>query len=361
MDILNRLGLNVGNKDETNKGDRLYYAVAENYKMSSIELENIQLKDAINETMKASSEDFKGVVDKVKSGLSNIWEKILEIFKAIRKFIKSIIDKVFRRKIKKEIDNSKEVLNTVLKDKQSTSKNSTTNTNTKTPSKRPLLLKAPEYSDINRVNIYINKYFLDNHNLVRNKLDYFATTVGDYCEVLLEKKDADTGLIPGIVEYLNSGSVDGSVFFYFRKPENVKRKFNSYIESIMEIGKAMDSNKDNFIKVDIQKNSTLSIIKNNIEEIGKLYEYIDKKYRIIDKEIGNIIKRVDRMMKSKKKEKIITDKNRDRVSMILDATKALQGIISEGTKTTLSTLYKIAVLSRLSIASENSDRSYITK
>ena len=55
MSILNRLGLNVNQTTEIEKCDRLYYAIAENYKISSIELENIKLKDAINETIATSS------------------------------------------------------------------------------------------------------------------------------------------------------------------------------------------------------------------------------------------------------------------------------------------------------------------
>ena len=365
MDILNRLGLNVENKTETNKGDRLHYAVAENYKISSIELENIQLKDAINETMKASSEDFKGVVDKVKSGLSNIWEKILEIFKAIRKFFKSIIDKIFRRKIKKDIDKSKEVINTILSGKAATSTKSTPNTNVKTESqkdtktsKTPLLLEEPEYRKKDNVDIYINIYYWDNHTEVAKIINDFSVNVNDYYDILMDKTNKDAGLIPGIAEYLNSGSTDSDVFFFLYKPKHVERKVSSFVKRIEEIGEKLDSNKDNFKKVTTTK-FNLKFIKDHTDLIGRLFEDIDKKYRVIDKEIGGIIKRVERMVKSKKKN--VTDKNKETVSKILEVTKILQGIISEGTKTTLKTLYNIALLTRLSIASENNDRSYITK
>lgn len=168
MDILNRIGLNAEDGHVDKKVDRLYYAIAENYKISSIELENIQLKDAINETMQASSEDFKGVVEKVKSGLSNIWEKILEIFKAIRKFFKSLIDKIFRRKIKKDIDKSKEVINTILSGKStigksvvSTSAKSSDKKTDNTTSKNTLLLEEPaSYKKMWFIFILINIFYM---------------------------------------------------------------------------------------------------------------------------------------------------------------------------------------------------------
>lgn len=357
MSILNRLGLNAINKTETNKVDRLYYAVAENYKISSIELENIKLKDAINETIATSSEDFKGVVSKVKSGLSNIWEKILSIFEAIRKFFRSIIDKIFRRKIKKDIDKSKEVINTILKSKTSTVSNTTTGNN-KT-SKTPLLLNAKSSIYQNPVGIYINKYFLNNHHIINNAISYFSRDVDDYCECLLEKKDSKIGLIPGVAKYLDSGSTDGDALYVFGDSANVYRDFSRLNSSMEEIGNEMEANKDNFVKVTIDKDLTLERIKNNIDSIGKLYENIDRKFHIIDKEIEDIIKRITRMMKSKKKN--ITGEKRSHVKEMMHAVEALQNIVSDGTKTTLNTLYKIVVLTRVSIATENNNESYIVK
>ena len=113
----------------------------------------------------------------------------------------------------------------------------------------------------------------------------------------------------------------------------------------------LDAKKDNFIKVSLKKNVGLNWIKRSIDEIGRFYENIDKKYRIIDKEIEGVIKRLERMMKSKKKP--ITDEKRDYISKVMDAVKALQEIVSNGTKTTLTTLNKIVELTRVSIAPEN--------
>lgn len=62
------------------------------------------------------------------------------------------------------------------------------------------------------------------------------------------------------------------------------------------------------------------------------------------------------MMKSKKKN--VTDEKRSNLSSVMDAVKTLQEIVSSGTKTTLNTLYKIAVLSKVSMASKSSDGSY---
>ena len=236
MDILNRLGLNVSEKSDNTKGNRLYYAIAENYKISSIELENIQLKNVINETMKASSEDFKGVVEKVKSGLSNIWEKILEIFKAIRKFFKSIIDKIFRRKIKKDIDKSKEVINTILSGKGAVGK-SVVSTRTKpsdnktdnTTSKNPLLIEEPASYKKNMVYIYINKYFSHDNSAVRSIIENLSTVVDDYYKILMEKNDSEVGLIPGVSKYLDNNSTYNDAFIFFREPEKVKRKFSRHI------------------------------------------------------------------------------------------------------------------------------------
>ena len=360
MSILNRLGLNVNQTTETEKCDRLYYAIAENYKISSIELENIQLKEAINETISTSSEDFKGVVSKVKSGLSNIWEKILSIFEAIRKFFRSIIDKIFRRKIKKDIDKSKEVINTILKSKSSKSSTvSNTTTDNKKTTKTPLLLNVNSSIYQNPVGIYINKYFLNNHHIINNALSYFSRDVDDYCEILLEKKDSKVGLIPGVTKYLDSGSTDGDAFNIFGNSANVYRDFSRLNSSMEEIGNEMEANKDNFVKVTIDKDFTLKRIKNNTDSIGKLYENIDRKFHIIDKEIEDIIKRITRMMKSKKKN--ITDEKRSHVKEMMHAVEALQNIVSDGTKTTLNTLYKIVVLTRVSIATENNNESYIVK
>ena len=65
------------------------------------------------------------------------------------------------------------------------------------------------------------------------------------------------------------------------------------------------------------------------------------------------------MMKSKKKN--ITDEKRSHVKEMMHAVEALQNIVSDGTKTTLNTLYKIVVLTRVSIATENDNESYIVK
>lgn len=95
MSILNRIGLNTENKTETNKDDRLYYAVAENYKISSIELENIQLKDAINETISASQES-ETIVKKDRNLLQKTWDKFIEFVNKIIKFIKRVALKIRR-------------------------------------------------------------------------------------------------------------------------------------------------------------------------------------------------------------------------------------------------------------------------
>lgn len=210
------------------------------------------------------------------------------------------------------------------------------------------------------VYIYINKYFSHDNSAVRSIIENLSTVVDDYYEILMEKNDSEVGLIPGVAKYLDNNSTYNDAFIFFREPEKVKRKFSRHIENIEEVGKYIDKCKDNFEKVSISKDM-LRYIKNNIDAIGKVYENIDKKYRVIDKEIAGIIKRVERMMKSKKKQNNITDEKRETVSKILEATKVLQDIISEGTKTTLKTMYKMVVLTRLSIAKEDYDKSYITK
>ena len=362
MSILNRLGLNSQNKTETNKVDRLYYAIAENYKISSIELENIQLKYAINETIQTSSEDFKGVVSKVKSGLSNMWEKILEIFKSIRKFIRSIIDKIFRRKIKKIVDQSKEVVNTVMKGKTSTKTSTMSNTvvdnqMSKSP-KTPLSQKAPKTQDYDyeRVYIYINRYFWEDKNNIADKLYSLSITVNKYYKILIEKTDPDKGLIPAVADYLNNDKTDSHVFWSIDEPKDVTRNFEDVISVIEKLGNEIETNKDDFIKVAINPDGGLEFIKEQLDRIGKLCEDIDKKYRLIDKETENVIKRLERMTKSKKKN--VTDEKRSNLSSVMDAVKTLQEIVSSGTKTTLNTLYKIAVLSKVSMASKSSDGSY---
>lgn len=201
---------------------------------------------------------------------------------------------------------------------------------------------------------------MNNHHIINNALSYFSRDVDDYCEILLEKKDSKVGLIPGVAKYLDSGSTDGDAFNIFDNSTNVYRYFSRLNSSMKQIGNEMDANKYNFVKVTIDKDFALERIKSNINSISKLYENIDRKFHIIDKEIEGIIKRITRMMKSKKK-KNITDEKRSRVKEMMHVVEALQHVVSDGTKTTLNTLYKITLLARVSIATENRDNNYITK
>ena len=162
-----------------------------------------------------------------------------------------------------------------------------------------------------------------------------------------------------MAKYLDSGSTDGDALYVFGDSANVYRDFSRLNSSMKEIGNEMEANKDNFVKVTIDKDLTLKRIENNIDSIGKLYENIDRKFHIIDKEIEDIIKRITRMIKSKKKN--ITGEKRSHVKEMMHAVEALQNIVSDGTKTTLNTLYKIVVLTRVSIATENNNESYIVK
>lgn len=132
--------------------------------------------------------------------------------------------------------------------------------------------------------------------------------------------------------------------------------FEDVISDIEKLGSEIETNKDDFIKVAINPDGGLEFIKEQLDSIGKLCEDIDKKYRLIDKETENVIKRLERMTKSKKKN--VTDEKRNNLSSVMDAVKTLQEIVSSGTKTTLNTLYKIAILSKVSLASKNSDGNY---
>lgn len=347
MNILNRLGLNVGNKDETNKHDRLYYAVAENYKISSIELENIQLKDAINETMKASSEDFKGVVDKVKSGLSNIWEKILSIFEAIRKFIKSIIDKVFKRKIKKDLETTKTTLEKAAKSTpQGTTKRASTSTvnipKSSIDKAKTVVDSAKETTNIQNKDftyVRICGYYYDNVYKIDDILSRFSNNIDFYSEVLLEKDPNRYGIIPALVDYLDNGEYDTTLsLFKDGKKKLFTVKFENDIKDLNDIlSKSIESG---YVVKELNKIST-SVLIHNIKRIEKLYSYVSKDLNTIDRSIGDVIYRIRKLIKYRSKKNRSDEKRLQGAEQVLESVKNLQNLVTKHSKGIITTFGKL--------------------
>lgn len=95
MDLLvDRLGISYNKPSVKHKYSDLY-TLSENYKLSTIELENAQLKDAINETISASQES-ETIVKKDRNLLQKTWDKFIEFVNKIIKFIKRVALKIRR-------------------------------------------------------------------------------------------------------------------------------------------------------------------------------------------------------------------------------------------------------------------------